>query len=55
VDDLGPYVVQRIGIVRSPLRAPDDAPNQAFEGAPALLHIDPAFGDALPRFRPATS
>jgi tRNA-Thr(GGU) m(6)t(6)A37 methyltransferase TsaA len=50
VDDLEPYVVQRIGIVRSPLRAPHDAPNQAFEGAPgAVLDIDPAFGDALHR------
>jgi tRNA-Thr(GGU) m(6)t(6)A37 methyltransferase TsaA len=52
VDDLGPYAVQRIGIVRSPLHATADAPNQAFEGAPgALLDIDPAFGDALHRIQ----
>jgi tRNA-Thr(GGU) m(6)t(6)A37 methyltransferase TsaA len=40
--------VRPIGVVRSPLRTPADAPNQAFEGAPAaLLDIDPAFADAL--------
>ena len=45
-----PYVVQPIGVIRSTLRAPSDAPNQAFEGAPgALLEIDPAFADALHR------
>lgn len=48
MDQLGPYVVQPIGVVRSALRAVADAPNQAFEGAPkALLDIDPAFADAL--------
>jgi tRNA-Thr(GGU) m(6)t(6)A37 methyltransferase TsaA len=42
------YEVNAIGVVRSPLRAVADAPNQAFEGAPeALLEIDPAFADAL--------
>ena len=47
---LGPYVVRPIGVVRSPLRAVADAPNQAFEGAPeALLEIDPALADALHR------
>jgi tRNA-Thr(GGU) m(6)t(6)A37 methyltransferase TsaA len=36
-----------IGVVRSPLRAVADAPNQA-EGAPeAILEIDAAFADAL--------
>jgi tRNA-Thr(GGU) m(6)t(6)A37 methyltransferase TsaA len=40
--------VRPIGVVRSPLRTPADAPNQAFEGAPeAVLDIDPAFVDAL--------
>lgn len=39
-----------IGVVRSELRATEDAPNQAFEGAPeALLELDPAFADALHR------
>jgi len=50
VDAPEPYVVQPIGVIRSTLRTPSDAPNQAFEGAPgALLDIDPAFADALHR------
>jgi len=50
MDDLQPYVLQPIGVVRSVLRATADAPNQAFEGAPdAVLEIDPAFEDALHR------
>jgi tRNA-Thr(GGU) m(6)t(6)A37 methyltransferase TsaA len=53
VDDLERYVVQPIGVVRSILRARADAPNQAFEGAPAgLLEIDPTFADALHRISP---
>jgi tRNA-Thr(GGU) m(6)t(6)A37 methyltransferase TsaA len=52
-ENLQPYVVQPIGVVRSTLRAPADAPNQAFQGAPAaLLEIDSAFADALHRVRP---
>jgi tRNA-Thr(GGU) m(6)t(6)A37 methyltransferase TsaA len=44
------FELRPIGVVRSTLRAPDDAPNQAFEGAPdALLELDPAFADALHR------
>ena len=51
--DLGPYVVQPIGVVRSTLRVPADAPNQAFEGAPdALIEIDPAYAGALHRIQP---
>jgi tRNA-Thr(GGU) m(6)t(6)A37 methyltransferase TsaA len=47
------YVVHPIGVVRSALRAPADAPNQAFEGAPeALLEIDPAVADGLHRIQP---
>jgi tRNA-Thr(GGU) m(6)t(6)A37 methyltransferase TsaA len=47
------YVVRPIGVVRSALRAPADAPNQAFEGAPeALLEIDPAVADGLQRIQP---
>jgi tRNA-Thr(GGU) m(6)t(6)A37 methyltransferase TsaA len=50
VNGLGPYVVRAIGVVRSTLSAPGDAPNQAFEGAPsALLDIDPTYEDALHR------
>lgn len=41
-----------IGVVRSTLREPADAPNQAFEGAPgAQLDIDPAFEDGLHRIQ----
>jgi tRNA-Thr(GGU) m(6)t(6)A37 methyltransferase TsaA len=44
------YSVHPIGIVRSTLRNREDAPNQAFEGAPeALLEIDQAFIPALHR------
>jgi tRNA-Thr(GGU) m(6)t(6)A37 methyltransferase TsaA len=47
-----PYVVRPIGVVRSTLHTPADAPNQAFEGAPeAVLEIDGAFVDALHRVR----
>ena len=47
------YLVHPIGVVRSSLRTPADAPNQAFECAPeAVLEIDPAFADALHRVQP---
>jgi tRNA-Thr(GGU) m(6)t(6)A37 methyltransferase TsaA len=53
VDDREGYVVQPIGVVRSTLREPADAPNQAFEGAPeAVLELDPAYTDALHRVGP---
>jgi tRNA-Thr(GGU) m(6)t(6)A37 methyltransferase TsaA len=52
MDDVDSYVVLPIGIVRSPLRMPDQAPNQADEGAPeALLEIAPTFADALHRIQ----
>ena len=48
----GPFTVRPIGVVRSPLIAPAEAPNQAFEGAPAaVLEIEPIFADALHRIR----
>jgi len=51
MDDLGPYAVQSIGVVRSTLRAATEAPNQG-EGAPdALIEIDPRFVDALHRIQ----
>jgi tRNA-Thr(GGU) m(6)t(6)A37 methyltransferase TsaA len=51
--ELNSYVMHPIGVVRSTLRAPAEAPNQAFEGAPeALLEIDPAFADALHLVQP---
>jgi tRNA-Thr(GGU) m(6)t(6)A37 methyltransferase TsaA len=47
-----PYAVRPIGVVRSSLSAPAEAPNQAFEGAPeAVLEIAPTFSDALHRIR----
>ena len=49
MDDPDPYAVQQIGVVRSTLRLPAEAPNQA-DGAPdALIEIDPRFADALHR------
>jgi len=48
MNEHGSFEVRPIGVVRSALRETNDAPNQAFEGAPqALLEIDPAFADAL--------
>jgi tRNA-Thr(GGU) m(6)t(6)A37 methyltransferase TsaA len=45
-----PIAVRPIGVVRSTLRAPAEAPNQAFEGTPeAVLEIEPIFTNALHR------
>jgi len=45
-----PYELRPIGVVRSTLSTPAEAPNQAFEGAPsAVLEIDPGLVDALHR------
>jgi tRNA-Thr(GGU) m(6)t(6)A37 methyltransferase TsaA len=53
MDEPEAYAVRPIGIVRSTLHDPADAPNQAHEGAPdALLEIDPAFAGALHRIQP---
>jgi tRNA-Thr(GGU) m(6)t(6)A37 methyltransferase TsaA len=50
MDEVEPYAVRPIGIVRSTLTAPAESPNQAFEGAPgAVLEIEPTFTDALHR------
>jgi len=50
MDEVGQYTIRPIGIVRSTLSAPAEAPNQAYEGAPeALLEIEPVFADALHR------
>src|SRR5215471_6703376 len=52
MDVTGPYTVRPIGVVRSTLSVPEDAPNQAFEGAPeAVLDIEAGFIDALHRIR----
>ena len=45
---LATFSARPIGYVRSSLRDPRAAPNQAFEGAPeAFLEIDPQFAAAL--------
>ena len=42
------YVLRPIGIIRSSLTRPEDAPMQGHEGAPdAWVDVDPAFADAL--------
>jgi tRNA-Thr(GGU) m(6)t(6)A37 methyltransferase TsaA len=47
------YLVHPIGVVRSSLRMPAEAPDQAFEGAPeAVLEIDPSLADALHLVQP---
>jgi tRNA-Thr(GGU) m(6)t(6)A37 methyltransferase TsaA len=47
------YEVRPIGFVRSSLRSVDDAPNQAYLGAPdAVLELDPGYADALLRVEP---
>jgi tRNA (Thr-GGU) A37 N-methylase len=52
VEGIEPYALRPIGVVRSSLSAPAEAPNQAFEGAPeAVLEIAPTFSDALHRIR----
>jgi tRNA-Thr(GGU) m(6)t(6)A37 methyltransferase TsaA len=50
MDGMEAYAVRPIGVVRSRLKRPAEAPNQAFEGAPgAVLEIEPIFTDALHR------
>ncbi len=50
-----PIDIAPIGIVRSRVRDRQDAPRQAFEGAPeATLEIDPAFAPALHRITAGT-
>jgi tRNA-Thr(GGU) m(6)t(6)A37 methyltransferase TsaA len=52
MEGIEPYAVHPIGVVRSRLSAPAEAPNQAFKGAPeAMLEIEPTFTDALHRIR----
>lgn len=47
------YLLHPIGVVRSSLCTPAEAPNQAFEGAPeAVLEIDPSLADALHLVQP---
>ena len=47
------FSARPIGFVRSSLRDPKEAPNQAFEGAPeAVLEIDSQYAEALHLVRP---
>ena len=48
-----PILIKPIGTVRSALRDPSEAPNQAFEGAPeAILEISPDLAPAIHRIEP---
>jgi hypothetical protein len=50
-----PIVITPIGVVRSALCDPHDAPNQAFEGAAhSILEISREFLPALHRVTPGT-
>lgn len=49
MDDLDLYVVRPIGVIRSTLGDPAEAPNQAVGAPEALIEIDPRFADALHR------
>jgi len=51
--DSSGFVVEPIGVVRSPLRRRADAPRRVADGAPAaILDIDERFAAALERVRP---
>jgi tRNA-Thr(GGU) m(6)t(6)A37 methyltransferase TsaA len=46
--DLGTYLVQPVGVVRSPLKDRETAPRQGNEGAPdAWIELAPSFVDGL--------
>jgi tRNA-Thr(GGU) m(6)t(6)A37 methyltransferase TsaA len=50
--DLDSYPLQAIGIVRSPLKDRDQAPNQGSEGAPdARIELAPSVQDGLHRIQ----
>jgi tRNA-Thr(GGU) m(6)t(6)A37 methyltransferase TsaA len=51
--DLDSYPLRPIGIVRSPLKDRNDAPNQGSEGAPdARIELAPSVEDGLDRIEP---
>jgi tRNA-Thr(GGU) m(6)t(6)A37 methyltransferase TsaA len=53
MDDPERIEIRPVGVVRSSLRSTADAPNQAFQGAPAArLEIDRAFAGALHLIEP---
>jgi len=46
------YVLNAVGVVRSPLSRREDAPRQGSEGAPdAVVVLEPSFADALQGIR----
>lgn len=53
VDNVAPYVLEPIGMVRSDLKRLEDCPHQGWEGAPdAWLEIDSAIVDGLDGITP---
>ena len=53
VDNLDPYLLQPVGIVRSKLKRRKDCPHQGWEGAPdAWVEIDSAFAEGLDGITP---
>ncbi|MGD9208245.1 MAG: tRNA (N6-threonylcarbamoyladenosine(37)-N6)-methyltransferase TrmO [Syntrophobacterales bacterium] len=53
VDNIDPYLLRPVGIVRSKLKRREDCPRQGREGAPdAWVEIDPAFVDGLDGITP---
>jgi tRNA-Thr(GGU) m(6)t(6)A37 methyltransferase TsaA len=53
VDNIDPYLLRPVGIVRSKLKRREDCPRQGWEGAPdAWVEIDPAFVDGLDGITP---
>jgi tRNA-Thr(GGU) m(6)t(6)A37 methyltransferase TsaA len=49
MDDPTPFLVRPIGVVRSALRDPAAAPNQAAGAPAALIEVDPSLAAALHR------
>ena len=53
VDNIDPYLLRPVGIVRSKLKRREDCPRQGWEGAPdAWVEIDPAFVEGLDGITP---
>ena len=53
VNNIAPYLLRPVGIVRSKLKRREDCPRQGWEGAPdAWVEIDPAFAEGLDGITP---
>ena len=53
VNNIDPYLLRPVGIVRSKLKRREDCPRQGWEGAPdAWVEIDPAFVEGLDGITP---